>query len=195
MLEIAFYFNRISHDITMATLSEHDKAVLTCVFNPNLPIEEAEIDINVEPKDNEECTPDVLQTTKMEIEAIQNAERGNLQEALDILNKAVEIAPKRPSLYNNRANVFQYLRKFEDASNDLTTAIELCTERHQKTLCQAYTQRGVLHRRANRTELARADFEKAAQLGSKFAKTQMIELNPYAALCNQMLRQVMDKLN
>jgi len=176
-------------------LSAHDRAVLACVFNPNLPIEDAEDDAKVEPKDEETCTPDILKTKNMEIEAIRTAEKGNLHEGLVILNKAIEITPTRPSLYNNRAHVYQYLRRFEDAFNDLTTAINLSTSKHQKTLCQAYTQRGILHKRAERIELAKADFENAAQLGSSFAKTQLIQLNPYAALCNQMLRQVMDKLN
>ncbi|CAG9774099.1 unnamed protein product [Ceutorhynchus assimilis] len=177
----------------MSQLSLHDQAVLNCVFNPNLPIGEAsEKD---EPKDTEECTSEVLATKSMEIEAIQVAEKGDLNKGLNILNEAIKIAPKRPSLFNNRANVYQYMRQFEDAFDDLTTAIALCTEHHQKTLCQAHCQRGVLHKRADRIELARADFEKAAELGSKFAKSQLIELNPYAALCNQMLRKVMEKLN
>ncbi|KAJ8923318.1 hypothetical protein NQ315_001876 [Exocentrus adspersus] len=64
----------------------------------------------------------------------------------------------------------------------------------KKTLCQAYCQRGLLHRRADRTDEARTDFEIAAKMGSRFAKGQLIELNPYAALCNQMLQRVMDTL-
>lgn len=43
-------------------------------------------------------------------------------------------------------------------------------------------------------DLARDDFARAADLGSKFAKSQLVELNPYAALCNQMLRKVMSDL-
>lgn len=41
---------------------------------------------------------------------------------------------------------------------------------------------------------AREDFQAAANLGSEFAKQMLIALNPYAALCNQMLREVMTKL-
>lgn len=63
--------------------------------------------------DDEECTPDILKTKSMEIEAVQIAERGKLKEGLDILNRAIEITPNRASLYNNRAHVFQYLRQFE----------------------------------------------------------------------------------
>ncbi|XP_050311316.1 tetratricopeptide repeat protein 36 homolog [Anthonomus grandis grandis] len=172
-------------------LSAHDRAVLNCVFNPNLPVEESE---QAEPTDNEDLTPETLTTKKMELEAIKLAEKGRLREALSMLNRALEIAPRRPSLYNNRAHVYQYLRQFEAALDDLTESINLCTEKHRKTLCHAYCQRGVLHKRAKRTEMAREDFERAARLGSKFAKAQLVELNPYAALCNQMLLQVMEKL-
>lgn len=38
------------------------------------------------------------------------------------------------------------------------------------------------------------DFQLAANLGGKFAKQQLVLLNPYAALCNQMLGQVIGKV-
>ncbi|XP_030745224.1 tetratricopeptide repeat protein 36 homolog [Sitophilus oryzae] len=179
----------------MEKLSDHDKAVLNCIFNPNLPIGEAEITNNVDIQDSEECTAKNLETKQMELEAIQLAEQGKLQEAIKLVNSAIDATPNRPSLYNNRAHILQYLRQFDDALNDLTTAISLCTDQHKKTLSQAYTQRGILYKRNNKIELAKEDFENAARLGNKFAKSQLIELNPYAALCNQMLKQVMDQLN
>lgn len=40
-------------------------------------------------------------------------------------------------------------------------------------------------------EGCRSDFQKAADLGSAFAKQQLVALNPYAALCNSMLSQMM----
>jgi hypothetical protein len=38
------------------------------------------------------------------------------------------------------------------------------------------------------------DFKAAAHLGNDFAKQMLVALNPYAALCNQMLGEVMAKL-
>ncbi|RZC33296.1 tetratricopeptide repeat protein 36 -like [Asbolus verrucosus] len=179
----------------MAELSEHDKAILNCVFNPNLPLSETTIE---EPEslevDVEENTAEVEETKKLEIEAIKLAETGKLDEALALLNRALEIAPNRASIYNNRAHVYQFQRKFTEAFDDLTKAIELARDLQKKTLSQAHCQRGLLHRRASRLESAREDFEIAAQLGNRFAKSQLVELNPYAALCNQMLRKVMDSL-
>jgi len=51
-----------------------------------------------------------------------------------------------------------------------------------------------MNRKEGHDDLARLDFEVAAKLGSHFAKMQLVELNPYAALCNQMLHDVMGKL-
>ncbi|CAG9856450.1 unnamed protein product [Phyllotreta striolata] len=175
-------------------LTERDNAVLNCIFNPNLPLEEAASIADEELQDVEVLQEEHEITKKMEIEAVELAENGKLTEALDVINKAIQIAPQRPSLYNNRAHIYQYLRKFEEAFEDASKAINLSSDGHKKTLSLAHCQRGILHRKFERTELARKDFEISAKLGNKLAKNQLVLLNPYAALCNQMLRQVMDKL-
>ena len=43
-------------------------------------------------------------------------------------------------------------------------------------------------------EAALEDFKKAANLGNKFAKQMVISLNPYAALCNQMMSEMITKV-
>ena len=35
-----------------------------------------------------------------------------------------------------------------------------------------------------------ADFQVAAEEGSGFAKSMLVEMNPYAAMCNAMLKNV-----
>ena len=49
---------------------------------------------------------------------------------------------------------------------------------------------GMIHRREGRNEEARQDFEKASEMGSNFAKSALTAMNPYAAMCNQMLKNV-----
>ena len=39
------------------------------------------------------------------------------------------------------------------------------------------------------------DFTKAAELGSAFAKQQVLLSNPYAAACNQMLSKMMKDIH
>lgn len=43
-------------------------------------------------------------------------------------------------------------------------------------------------------ESALEDFKHAASLGSEFAKAQVIALNPYAAMCNAMMKEMIHKV-
>ena len=59
---------------------------------------------------------------------------------------------------------------------------------------QAYCQRGLIYKRNGRDEEAMSDFNTAAEMGSGFAKSVLVQLNPYAAMCNKMLKDVFSKL-
>lgn len=76
---------------------------------------------------------------------------------------------------------------------DLDRAVSL-SRGAGRTGCQALVQRGLLRRLMCQNDNAREDFEKAAALGSEFARQQAVLLNPYAALCNRMLSEVINKL-
>lgn len=76
----------------------------------------------------------------------------------------------------------------------LDRAIQLDTSADGRVRRPAYTQRGLLWRRAGDDARARADLAEAARLGSQFARSQLRLLNPYAAMCNQMLAEVMGAL-
>ena len=52
----------------------------------------------------------------------------------------------------------------------------------------------MIHRREGQNDDARKDFEKASQMGSGFAKSALTAMNPYAAMCNQMLKNVFHAL-
>ena len=79
------------------------------------------------------------------------------------------------------------------ASADLDKALELCHNEGQ-VAGQAFTQRALIHKLNGDDNAALEDFKKAARLGNSFAKSQVAEANPYAALCNQMLAQAIGKL-
>lgn len=55
---------------------------------------------------------------------------------------------------------------------DLEAALRL-SEGKGRAACQAYTQRAMIHRLHEQDELAKADFQAAANLGSEFAKAQV----------------------
>lgn len=86
------------------------------------------------------------------------------------------------------------LLTFSAALNDLQEAIKLSNSKGS-TGCRAHCQFGLIKRKQKQDNEAREHFEIAAKLGSKFSKNQLIEMNPYAALCNQMLREMLGKLN
>lgn len=79
------------------------------------------------------------------------------------------------------------------ALRDLDTAIRL-SRGCGRAACQSFVQRGLIHRLQARDEEARRDFERAARLGSGFARRQLVLLNPYSALCNQMLCEMLGRL-
>lgn len=83
--------------------------------------------------------------------------------------------------------------KFSITLEDQNKAIELSRNKGAAA-AQAYTQRGLIHRLNEVEEKALEDFSKATELGSAFAKTMAVQMNPYAAMCNKMLAEAINKL-
>ncbi|XP_028275423.1 tetratricopeptide repeat protein 36 [Parambassis ranga] len=174
----------------------HDRAVLQAIFNPTSPYgdipglnqEEELID-----DDSGFDTELLKQVKELEMRGVSAAEAGDLQAALQLFSQAVRVLPQRASAYNNRAQALRLQGDTAGALQDLDQAITL-SGGTGRTACQALVQRGLLHRLERQDDEARADFEKAAALGSEFARQQAVALNPYAALCNKMLSEVINKL-
>ncbi|XP_065361273.1 tetratricopeptide repeat protein 36 homolog [Calliphora vicina] len=188
--------------LTKSCLSAHDQQVLESIFNPleltsSLEAQLINPDSSETLVDNDgnlECEPEILKQSKqLEIEAVKLAEEQKLEEALKKFSESLELTPKRASIYNNRAQALRLAGKDEAALDDLNHALEHSLTQ-SKTKCHALCQRGVLYRKQKKLEEARTDFEAAAKMGSKFAKQQLVEINPFAALCNQMLRQAFEQL-
>ncbi|XP_063363811.1 tetratricopeptide repeat protein 36 [Cydia amplana] len=171
-------------------LSDHDKAVLRSIFDPTATI--ADVDVNedtFEEEDDEATTDAEKQSVQLCAQGVRLANEGKLDEALEVLSKGVKLAPERASAYNDRAQLLRLMKKDDEAMADLDRALHLTAGRKTKARALALCQRGVLLRK--RGDDARPVFLEAAKLGSGFAKKQVVELNPYAALCNQMLSEVM----
>ncbi|KAM4566535.1 tetratricopeptide repeat protein 36 [Odontesthes bonariensis] len=176
--------------------SAHDRAVLQAIFNPTTPFGDIP-GLNQE----EELTDDdsgfdielLSQVKELEMRGVSAAEAGDLQAALQLFSQAIQILPQRASAYNNRAQALRLQGDTAGALQDLDRAIALSGSTG-RTVCQALVQRGLLRRLICRNDEAREDFEKAAALGSEFARQQAVVLNPYAALCNKMLTDVINTL-
>lgn len=149
--------------------------------------------------------------------AIICAEEKNFDESFRLFHEALKKAPESPSILNDKAQAlrlanrdegtFSYRKRFRykfhrhcisityhanfclDALKDLHLAVEL-SEGKGKAGIQALCQRGVLYRWMEQNDKAKEDFTRAAKAGSSFAKSQLVALNPYAAMCNAMLRKM-----
>ena len=184
---------------------------MNSILNPNLPLGEAVYDPEeqVEEVKVEEDSKEILDAEK---EAVQAAEKGDLSSALTLFDKVgnpaisriqticltfthqlVELNPGRPSSYNNRAQALRMVGRPDSALTDLDTAIQL-SKGKGKAGSNALCQRGVLLRKEGRDDDAMEDFKTAAKNGSGFAKAMVVEMNPYAAMCNAMLKNVFTAL-
>ncbi|XP_016999368.2 tetratricopeptide repeat protein 36 homolog [Drosophila takahashii] len=177
-------------------LSPHDQQVLDSIFDPlelgssqSFDSVPAESDLT----DVEPDTEAIRASRELELRAIALSEKGELDEALEVFRQSLNLA-QRASVLNNRAQTLRLAKRDEEALDDLNRALELANDQQTRTKCHSHCQRGVLYRKLDNLDAARADFGAAAELGSKFAREQLVEINPFAALCNQMLRQAFDQL-
>merc|ERR1711879_1010560 len=118
-------------------------------------------------------------------------ENKKFKQALQTANEAVILAPKRPSGYNNRAQVYRLIKEDNNSAlKDLNKCLSL-SENKGSVAAQAFCQRASLKILDNDEQGAFEDFEEARKLGSKFAKESLVRLNPMARLCSQMVNSMM----
>ncbi|XP_052552980.1 tetratricopeptide repeat protein 36 [Tympanuchus pallidicinctus] len=179
----------------MATAN--DRAVLQTIFNPSTPfgdIPGLDEDEDVRHEEEEAFEPELLeQVRELELQGVSAAESGDVSAALERFSEAIRLLPQRASAYNNRAQALRLKGDVAGALRDLDAAVRLgrgCG----RAACQSLVQRGLIHRLQGRDDDARRDFQQAARLGSAFARQQLVLLNPYSALCNQMLSEMLGRL-
>merc|ERR1711915_377330 len=171
-----------------AMTTQRDREVLNSILNPNLPLGEGLFDPEEKvPVDEKEETD--VRIKELENAAVKAAEAGELKKALEMFNEVVSLAPERSSAYNNRAQALRLSGRPDSAMKDLDTAIKL-SKGKGRAGSSALCQRGILNRREGRDDDAMTDFKAAAEEGSGFAKSMLVEMNPYAAMCNTMLKNV-----
>lgn len=178
--------------------TEHDRLVLNSLLNPNLPMGEAVFDPEAGLEDQgeeqeQEAGGEKERLKELELKGMRLAEAGDLETAILVFTEAVNLAPSTASCYNNRAQALRLAGRSDGALADLNKALQLSGGKG-KVAANAYCQRGALYRKSGEDEAAREDFQAAAQLGSGFAKSMLVEMNPYAAMCNAMLRNVFTAL-
>ncbi|KAF7639281.1 TPR_REGION domain-containing protein [Meloidogyne graminicola] len=173
--------------------SQRDKEVLNMILNPNLPFKFETEEKEEEEQENYSNLQNYKESEVENIEGVKLAENNELEKALEKFNKAIELCPQNPSIYNNRAQLYRLMENIEQAKIDLNKSLELSKGKGYSA-AQAYVQLALIHRLNNEEEYAKNKFEKAAELGSNFAKNQLVAMNPYAAMCNKMLGEIMVKM-
>ncbi|XP_053125315.1 tetratricopeptide repeat protein 36 [Hemicordylus capensis] len=175
-----------------------DKAVLESIFHPHAPFGGISAEEEQQPQKHQEeegaFDPELLEQARiLEHQGVTAAEAGDVDGALERLDRAIQQLPERASTYNNRAQALRLKGEVASALKDLDVALKL-SKGTGHVACQAFVQRALIRRLQGCEEEARRDLEQAASLGSPFAHQQLVRMNPYAALCNQMLSEVMGKL-
>lgn len=87
-----------------------DDLILEAIFNPSLQGGAIADKSNNSSDSNEDdgIAADVLANVKrLETEAVTAAENCNYEESLELLNNAINIAPKHASSFNNRAQLYR----------------------------------------------------------------------------------------
>ena len=83
------------------------------------------------------------------------AAKGDFENALEVLNLALQLRPSKPEIFFSRAGVYFMLGRFNDAVRDYTSVINL------SPAAEVYNARGAAYERMGKTDLAQKDFEEA----------------------------------
>lgn len=101
----------------------------------------------------------------------------------------------RASLYNNKAQILRLIggeANINEALELLDTAINISkTAKNNYILRLSSAQRAWIHFRAGKTEEAFKDFELAGKLGCGESRKMAVRCNPYAAMCNQFMQEIL----
>ncbi|KAL2720900.1 tetratricopeptide repeat protein 36 [Vespula squamosa] len=175
----------------MEQLSELDRAILNILFDPFQAHGSIDFsgnkDLETLHQDETDALPeDILNIVK---QAISYAEFDNFDECFRLFEEALKKAPSSPSILNDRAQALRLAGRDNEALEDLHKAVKF-SQGKGKAGIQALCQRGILYRYMKEDQKAKEDFTLAAEAGSSFAKLQLVSLNPYAAMCNAMLREI-----
>ncbi|EPQ31913.1 uncharacterized protein PFL1_00112 [Pseudozyma flocculosa PF-1] len=166
------------------TSTSRDRKVLDMVFDPEGSLGPGELSFG---PDQEPSAQD-KEAIQLEIRAIQAAEGGDTDQALQLLDQAVSTSPSWASTYNNRAQLGRMTKKpAPEIIRDLNKAIKLATpssevpltRRNAKTLAQAYTQRSAvlftLLDPSLPAEQLEAQVDQLRQLGGLFEGTKLAQ--------------------
>lgn len=173
-------------------LSCHDKNILDQIFSTNNNDDDVQQNVKIS---NRPLQGDAeMEAAKIELKAINIAEgEKDYEQALLLIDEAIKIAPRYPSLYNNRAQLLNLINS--DPTNELNKAIILSDEENFPLVKRnALLQRAWYKYVKGESEEAFHDFSEAAKLGSTEGKKMAVRCNPYARLCNNIMQEMLQSI-
>lgn len=120
--------------------------------------------------------------------AVQLAQQGAYEPAIEEFNKAVEANPKDARLYNDRGGLYLTMKKFQEAVTDFGKAIELAPKD-----ARGYSMRGAAEIELAQYDPAAADLAKALEL--KPNDPQTLERRGYLEYKQKNYQPALDDLN
>jgi tetratricopeptide (TPR) repeat protein len=113
-------------------------------------------------------------------QGVDHLEQGQLNQALDDIDQAIEIDPKNPENYHLRGYVYDELGHYDQAINDYTRAIELGVDSPYWT----YSNRGLSYAQSGDIPRALTDLNEAIKINPEFADAYFIRGLVYSDLGN-----------
>jgi hypothetical protein len=193
-------------------LSARDTGVLNLLFDPEAQLTGRYFDLMANPTPEPLNEEELAEVQLVERRAIQLAEGGSVQEAEELLSQSIQRYPnKRPSLWNNRAQVRRLSRDVAGALDDLSQTIRIATplgnttasSYNAKVLSFAHTHRATIYMLVAMGEIsgvlkdesperleeyASHDFAMAGKYGCELARAMAVRTNPYAKLCGAIVQ-------
>lgn len=128
-----------------------------------------------------------------QLKAIGMAEEGEYEAAAEVLLPLIALYPKSVGIYTNLGQIYQLAEQHEKAKEILLLGVERSEEEESVPLRSLYCQLGNLYMYSKEEEEARRYWEKAKAMGSSYAAEKLVEFNPVAQLCNQIVGQLLHK--
>lgn len=168
-------------------LSTHDRAILDSLFRGSI-----------------NYSQDYLATFRtyssqprvkcLKLQALESFNKNDFDGSMKLLNEAMMEDMNDPSIYLNSAIVQVSMSSnasLQEAIDMLTTAITLDTDIVISR--SAYSIRSILYKSLGEGDKAREDMIMAAKMGDKMARDKLRMDNPYAAMCDEVLKGAMAK--
>lgn len=167
-------------------LSTHDRAILDSLFGGS-------INYSHDYLSTFRTYPSQTRVQCLKLQALACFKRKSFEEAVKLLEEAAMEDKHDPSVYLNNAIVQASVSK-----DNLQVAIEMVTKAitlDSDTVVSrtAYSLRSTLYESLGEVDKAKEDVMMAARMGDKAARDKLRIDNPYAAMCDEVLKGVMSK--